>query len=400
MTKPSRYRKLIFGLLAMVIFIAVVEGVARIAFTLKFKGMNTSLSVQGNSIQASDPVLIFRNRPYYTDFNFDYQNNEEGFKSAPGDYKMPKKTANEFWVFLFGASAMEGMGSNKDGEWLDITGQPDWPHEKTIATKLESELKHQFHNRKIRVFNAANSGFTIWQSLHQYQRLKEKYAIDYVISMDGVNELLVYDTSASLKQSIEEGWAEAPIYHKPLRYVIPITRSLAIAYWPKQILYSSKMKMRLKSAKENNFSQRSYWLKQSGFTHYGDSADIARRTRDTFFFYLKTFDSVLTKDGIPHKLFIQPHLTLKDPQVLSDTEKALLHYYQSSYINKGIYNEYIKLIHESVDSSETGSISRLGILHRNNFETFVDYCHFTESANDQLAQIFANEIATYLSNKP
>lgn len=123
MASFGRKRKLLFGLVAVFLLFLLLEIIARGVFYFRFNKLTTSLGIQGNSLQMNDSQLVFRNRPLYVDYHFKYQNNEEGFKSAPGETEMPVKGENEVWVFLFGASAMEGMGSNKDGEWLDITGQ-------------------------------------------------------------------------------------------------------------------------------------------------------------------------------------------------------------------------------------------------------------------------------------
>lgn len=393
MSTIKRSRKLLFGLLVMLIFLLLLEVTGRVAFFFKFRNVDTSLSVQGNALQKDDAQLIFRNRPFYTDYGFGFQNNEEGFKSQPGDTKMPVKTAGDYWVFLFGASAMEGMGSNKDGAWLDITGVRDRSYETSIAFLLQQQLQKKMPEKRVRVFSAANSGFTVFQSQLQYQRLKTIYAMDFVISMDGVNEPLIENSSASVKELIQTNWDTAPVHHAPLRYIIPFTKNSALVYWMKQGLFEAKMNARLRKAREKDYPLRKEWLNQKGTTAWADSdAAIPRSTLDSFSHYLQAFDRQLTVDKIPHFLFIQPHLILKQPDLLTDTEKALLYYYQSSNTNNAYFNTYLKKMHNYADTVSSKTIVSLGFMHNNRFETFVDYCHFSSQANQQLAGFFAEQI--------
>lgn len=393
MGTTKRFRKLLFGLLVMLILLLLMEVSGRIAFFFKFRNINTSLSVQGNALQQRDPSLIFRNRPFYTDYKFGFQNNEEGLKSKPGDTEMPAKTDADYWVFLFGASAMEGMGSNKDGEWLDITGIRDRPYEASIAFLLQQQLQKKMPDKKISIFSAANSGFSILQSQLQYQRLKTRYAIDFVISMDGVNEPLIQNNSPSVKELIQANWNAAPVHHAPLRYIIPFTKNSALLYWMKQGLFESKMSARLRKALKNDYPKRKEWLNKQGTTAWADSSSaITRNTLDSFLHYLLAFDQQLIEDKIPHFLFIQPHLILKQPDLLTMTEKALLHYYQSGDNNNAYFNAYLKKMHNYADTVSSKTIRSLGFMHYNKFETFVDYCHFSSQANQQLADFFAEQI--------
>jgi len=377
----------------MLILLLLAEVAGRVAFFFKFRKVDTSLSVQGNALQKDDAHLIFRNRPFYADYGFGFQNNEEGFKSEPGDTEMPHKTAGDYWVFLFGASAMEGMGSNKDGAWLDITGVRDRTYETSIAFLLQQQLQIKMPDKQVRVFSAANSGFTVLQSQLQYQRLKEAYAMDFVISMDGVNEPLIENNSLSVKELIQTNWDAAPLHHAPLRYIIPFTKNSALMYWMKQGFFEAKMNARLRKAREKGYPHRKEWLNREGTTAWADSQAIAtRNTLDSFSHYLQAFDRQLTADNMPHLLFIQPHLILKQPELLTETEKALLHYYQSGETNNAYFNTYLKKMHNYADTVSSKTIVSLAFMHYNKFETFVDYCHFSSQANQQLAGFFAEQI--------
>jgi hypothetical protein len=343
----------------------------------------------------ADESLVYRNRPYYLDQYKKNQFNEEGFKSLPGDIKMPVKSADDFWVFLFGASAMEGMGSNKDGEWLDITGITDYSYNESIVFLLQQQLQSMMPGRRVRVFCAANSGFSIYQSLVQYERLKKKYKIDWVVSMDGNNEPLMDNPNLSVRDYIINDWKDYPIFKFPLKYIIPVTKRSAAVNALKRFLFERRMNKRLSNAVENNFPARAKWVAMdSGQLVYDSKPEIVQRTVDSFFFYMKKFDAELTSDGIPHLLFVQPHLTMRDTAKMTLTEKALLHYYIFSR-NRGDINSFIKKIEDEAEGqSPTGAIHSLAFMHSNDFETFVDYCHFSQQAIRQLSVFFAERIST------
>ncbi|MGB8194755.1 MAG: hypothetical protein WCF67_22670, partial [Chitinophagaceae bacterium] len=224
MIKQWPRRKLIkFSIITIILVLMLLEIIFRIVFAVKYNGYHTSLYVQGNTIQMNDSALVFRNRPFYLSYYRHFQYNEEGMRTKPGEVFMPKKAADDYWVFLFGGSAMEGMASNKDGEWLDITGVAEYTQQQTIAGLLEEMLQKEMPLKKVRVFNAANSGFTILQSIKRYEQLSAKYQMDWVISMDGENEPPVLSQNQSVEAYIKERWNKSSIFNFPLKLVIPIT---------------------------------------------------------------------------------------------------------------------------------------------------------------------------------
>ena len=55
-----------------------------------------------------------------------------------------QKEKNSLWILLLGASAMEGMGSNKNGKWFDITNVSDHTYEETISAYLTDLLQKKY----------------------------------------------------------------------------------------------------------------------------------------------------------------------------------------------------------------------------------------------------------------
>jgi lysophospholipase L1-like esterase len=388
-----RKRKLFkFSIITIVLMLLLLELVFRIVFAVEYRGYHTSVYVQGNTLQMSDSLLIFKNRPFYLDYYKEYQFNEEGMRSEPGDVFMPEKKPGDFWVFLFGGSAMEGVGSNKDGEWLDITGVTDHPPGTTIAGYLQLLLRDLYPGKKVRVFNAANTGYSIYQSRLRYEQLAKKYQMDWVISMDGENEPALLKQGANIRDSIAQQWNKSPLFDFPLNTIIPITSHSAFVNKIKQLSFNISLSGRLKKNKKNNYPARRKWAgKQWGTLQYADSTAETKYAAQVFLNQLQQFDSLLATRKQQHLLYIQPHISLRDKQRMNETEKALYNYYTTSYNNP--YNNLLRrMVHQRNLSSP--NVRSLDYVHRLNKQVFVDYCHFTADANWFIAFQIAADIAT------
>src|SRR5690242_6021795 len=81
-TSEWNKRKLfLFSMITVLVVVLLLEVLCRISFQLRYKGLYTNLSIQGNTLQVSDSLLIFKNRAFYGDYDNKFQNNEEGMKS-------------------------------------------------------------------------------------------------------------------------------------------------------------------------------------------------------------------------------------------------------------------------------------------------------------------------------
>ena len=392
--KWSKKKLIAFSIITLLFIFLVIEIIFRIFFFIQYKNYHTSIYTQGNTIQKSDTGLIFKNRPFYLDFEKKHQYNEEGMKSEPGEVFMPEKKEDDFWVFLLGGSAMEGMGSNKNGEWFDITGAEDYPANQTIASILEKKLQVALPSKRVKVFNAANSAYCISQVIKRYQKLNTKYKADWIVSLDGNNEPVFTSEDSSVWDLMNREWKDNPTFKFPLKYVIPFTSHSAFINQLKQSLYHFKLSRRLKKNKETNFPSLLKWstVKDQSLLYSTDSF-LARKMADTFYYYLNKFDTILNNNNQHHLLLIQPHLSLRDATVMNTTEKALFNYYCHSS-NNPVFNTYYRKIYSLYDSLEKNknTIRLLQDMHFMKEQLFLDYCHFTPAANEYLASYIADII--------
>lgn len=389
----TKRKLLAFSFITVLLILLLLELVFRIVFAVEYKGYHTSVYVQGNTLQMSDNSLIFRNRPFYLDYNKTYQFNEEGMRSVAGDVRMPVKTADDFWVFLFGGSAMEGSGSNKDGEWLDITGITDHAPQATIAALLQQQLQRQLPMKKVRVFNAANTGYAIYQSRLRYEALAIKYEMDWVVSMDGENEPANLAAGAEMKEVLKQRWRESPLFDFPLNTIIAVTSHSAFANKLKQAAFNIRSSSRLKKNKRDGYPARKKWSSQpEGQLAYANQTAETERATAEFLRQLQGFDSLLTSRKQKHLLYIQPHLSLRDKSKMNEMERALFNYYAATY-----NDPYNNLMRQNILQGHhplPAQVRSLAALHAANEPVFADYCHFTAAGNRLIALRIASDIVT------
>ena len=282
--KWSRKKLLQFSLLTTLLLLLLLELIFRIVFYFDYSKYHTSVYIQGNSIQKEDDSLIFMNRPFYVDYGKRYQFNEEGMKCELGDVYMPRKKENDFWVFLFGGSAMEGTGALKSGGWFDINTVDDHIPGETIGGYLQKILQQQMPGKKVKVFSAANPAHAAFQSMKRYELLRKKYKMDWVISLDGQNDPASLNIAETAYDFVKHDWETNPKFELPLKFIIPVTSHSALATYMKLGLFKLKLNSRVHNAVSNNFPLRTKWGNaQSSPVKYPANSDNVNRAVDSFY---------------------------------------------------------------------------------------------------------------------
>lgn len=392
-TKWTKNKLIKFSIFSILIILVFLEISFRILFSSQNAKYHNSISVQGSPLQISDSVLIFKNAPFYLDYYKKFQRNEEGMKSALGDEFIPVKKPEDFWVLLTGASAMEGMGSNRNNDWLDITGVDDHSYDMTISFYLQNFLQAQMPKKKVRVFNGAFSTAVLFQSYHRYIQLEQKLQPDWVVSMDGVNDPSTLTRNETVEEKVKDEWDDRPQFHYPLKLIIPITSHSAFFNFVKQKMFAIKQTLRSNAAIKGDFPFRKKWANyKAPAIRLTPLNENIKRAVDSFCTTLLKYDSLLIKDGRKHLLLVQPHMFHRDTTLLTNVEKAVNNYYRSVFQDydkqaflKEIYNRFLN------DGVHNNIISMLAVHHwRSN--VFVDYCHFSDDATLKIAQGIAEYI--------
>ena len=391
----SRRRSVLYTVFIVSFILLLTEGIFRIRFYYQYREYSTSLAIQGNTIQQDDSLLIFRNRSFYLDYDKRYQHNIEGMRSQPGDVGIPEKQAGDYWVFLLGGSAMEGMGSNKDGEWLDITGKKDFPWNETIAFKLQEQLQQAMPDKKVRVFNAANSSFTLQQSYLRCKDLLSRYKADYVISLDGQNNPETLGENQTVMDWSRADWATRPTNYFPVTWILPLSTPSAAVYTLKQYNFHRRENNRTEKNEKEGYPRRTYWSGQPlGKLKYSELTPAVDRAVTAYYDQLKAYDSMLTAQSVPHLLLLQPHLIFRDPAKLDATEKAVWNYYCAAF-NTAERNRFLLALRERFVPAGYGNSSTVQVVavpDTLGIPVFTDYCHFTPQANQYMVQFLASRI--------
>jgi hypothetical protein len=392
----SRRKLLKYSAVTVLVVLLLAEGITRLLFYGKYHGLGTSVFIQGSPLQEEDPATVFNNRAFYVDFDKRWQYNQEGMKSRCGDYRMPEKKANELWVLLLGGSAMEGMGSNKEGGWLDITGITDHPYTETIAFYLQNGLQWMCPGRRIRVFNAAVSGFTLEQSVANYRRLSGRYDFDWVISMDGVNECDTLDSDAeeSERAFSRRYWESFPFHRWPLKGILPITQHSAFFNLLKQEVYRVRMNARLRENETGGFPERKFWAAQPAAPLLFASGDVrVASSVGAFLREERDFAAELETGGKNYLLLVQPYLAFKDTANCSKEEIALDRYLRQE-MNDRYKQAFLRAVGDSLRNMGERHIQGMPEVLTWRDWTFVDYCHFTKMASEKIAGRLARYIAS------
>jgi hypothetical protein len=290
---------------------------------------------------------------------------------------------------------MEGMGSNRNGEWLDITGVDNHPWNETIGFYLQQLLQNSMLDKRVKVFNAATVSHTVYQSYLRYLTLSKKIKFDWVISMDGVNDPAMLTADETTSAYCLKDWNENPQFHYPLKLIIPLTRHSALVNAIKQKVFHLKENYRLRKNRNNNFPKRKYWASATTrpIKYAGISNDIARGA-NSFRDWILKYDSALNSVQQNHLLLIQPQMCFRDTSVLGDAEKAVNNYYRTVF-QDSVKQTYLALVYDFfLKDTLYKSIVPMSSVHYWRGWVFVDYCHFTKEAEEKIA----GEIFNYITS--
>lgn len=394
MSKWPIKKRILYSSIACLLVLLALESAFRIVFWITNKDYQTTVYIQGNTLQQDDSLLIFRNRPFYLDQQHRFQYNEEGMKSVPGDVTLPEKKPGEFWVLLLGASTMEGMGSNNDGNWLDITGTTDHPYYETIAWYLQQQLQLKMPEKKVRVFNAANSSYTIEQSRLRCELLLKKMQPDWVVSLDGQNNPPTLTDSQSVLSIVKKDWETNPTKKFPLTWIIPLTSHSAFVNSLKQFVFHRKANNRIEKAVSDHFPERLKWLQKPALPLNTDTVSPGVvKAVDNYYKEWIGYDSMLTARNQKHLLLLQPHLLFRNQSILDSAERALYSYYSNEW-NQADKNGFLLKLRNSFNKKALGhpNLSILNEVDSLKQQVFVDYCHFTKSTNQFVASVLCDRI--------
>ena len=383
----SRTAQAALSLAPLVIVLLLLEIGARVVCWQRFDAYGTHFSVMGNGRWIDHDLTVWGNRPRFLEHTLASQYNEFGMRVPIGQVAMPVKGDDDFWVFLLGGSAVAGMGSNQDGEWLKITGVGTHPIRDSIDGQLERLLQAEMPDRKVRVFNAAIASGTSLQSLLRYRELRN-LGPDWVITMDGINDPPSLNPEEMTRDVIESAWKSHRFKRWPFREFRFLMRNSALCFLVGEYVYAKSGIIRTPVSSSRDLETYRKWLGQSGILGpVNPLGEGEPRATAAFFGHLNALQQELRADGVQHLLLIQPHLSLRDTTQLKSAERAVYNYYAKT---GGRVHGFLSGLHTSAKGM--GSIFPMSTPHEWEFEVFVDYCHFTAEANRRISEELSKAI--------
>ena len=381
-------KKIFYWIIFTVCIVVAIELLVRIGCFVYFNKYSTTFSTQAQGMWQSDSLLVWDNRPSYLFYDNSGQYNECGMRTNPGDVEMPVKQPGETWILLSGGSAMAGNGSNRNGEWLALTGVPDHAKATSIDGYLE-EILNRNKDKKYRVFNSSVAGHAAWQAFEKAKKLSRAYPFDWVISMDGANEPKIIPEGKTSRFLTEELWKVHPTKTPPLSDQISWMENSALVF----CLFRWKYAMNESGKAENNekalHDKQMEYFALKGKVKYLRDENVVSSGLLSFQKTVLEEDAFFESKKIRHCHFIQPHLSLRNTNVLDSVEQSVFNYYCT--VQNDTNNTLFRSVNELKFTSPT--IVSLKPMHDLPYWVFVDYCHFTNKANLYIAQKIAAMVA-------
>jgi lysophospholipase L1-like esterase len=390
----SRLRAVLFVFYNIVVVCAV--------FGLAEYITRREIGTPGNRIELRlDRWAAFRNNPRYNGNSV--QLNEAGFRS---DHNVsPEKQPGVVRIFLLGASVAYG------GETLYPEINDRWriDNHHTIDYDLEQRLNTAFPANHWEVINGAVKGYFLNQDLALYLSAVERYHPDYLVLLDGVN-----DVFATLRSPDDfDTWRLAGLGEEFDGLTSPASMSLRLMASTFLLDHSSlyqlirervmrRMQLRARQERVRRAGQNS----QTG--RAGMSPDEQRRYRlalvkiDDYMRPVRQIHRLAEMEGTKTLFVLQPQLAVTR-KPLTDIESRLLDYWSKIdgplYVY-GFQTLYPRLSSELAEGAATEGYRFLdltGVFDRMSVQAFTDYCHLTPAGDQAIADAIFDSLAAQRS---
>jgi lysophospholipase L1-like esterase len=336
-----------------------------------------------------DRWTFFRNSPNFRVSGIEH--NAQGFRRER-DLSLIKPPGT-IRIFILGGSVTYGAESL----YPEIESHAAPTNRQTIDYYLEQKLNTVFPQKHWEVINAGVKGYLLHQDLALLLSVILRYQPDYVISLDGVNDL-----SSLLR---------APPNYDPYLQpeLLPKFNRLANPQSLKSMPIFFATWLRNDSALFREFQG---WLRRTGGIHHREETYKARPAApskfsdltpnqqlqfttsdsqlDAYLTQVRRLHAILALQGIGDLFVLQPYLNLTHKE-LAGNEYRLTGYLQrveSPLFVFGLTALYPKLsCRLSADAAKQGYkfLDITNIFDTTRSQTFTDYCHLTPEGNRIIA---------------
>jgi lysophospholipase L1-like esterase len=337
-----------------------------------------------------DRWSAFRNNPAY-DGN-GVRLNAAGFRRS--SIVPREKPPGTIRVFLLGASVAYG------GETLypEIDNRSKIHNEQTIDYLLEKRLNAAFPARRWEVINAAVKGYFVNQDLTLYLSAVQRYHPDYLVLLDGVNDVFAMLRSPDTY----DGYDLAGLGDEFSGLTSPSSMSLRLMSSTWLLDHSALYRLirerlartsQLRTRRDRVRAGRREMTPEEHRRYRSAASKIGEYMRP-----VQQIQALAALAGTKTLFVLQPQIAVTHKQ-FTGTEAQLLEYWSKVdgplYI-RGFQTLYPLLANELSDGAKTrgyGFLDLTGVFDNMNVQTFTDYCHLTPDGNRAVADAIFNSFA-------
>jgi hypothetical protein len=399
---PPISRTKFFGFLAttLLIFAIAIEAASWLLLTAMDAKVHPRYNrvVSGYSVFSAAPDFTFLTSK--TDASqADVVTDDYGFiHDEPIAMAKPEGTVR---IILNGGSALFGAGQSLVYGAARAFPNPVYSYPNSIAGQLKSYLRERRPDLRFEVVNAATYSKKVHQSLTDYVSTISRFSPDFVINMDGYNDLNAFvtgtpfvDLAKDLQLYIDLG--APPRFPETLNVYQVLKRVLSR-------LFANPFKTGLGVKVEETepavaIPRSSYVEKRS---RYVEDADRFLSTLDRYM-------AVLRQDDVEWLFVLQPMVDRGVNKALTPSEAQWQRYVQTM---KKDWHQYREILRYFFDDYLTGALEeriegagytyidmgewsrRLG----SDFQLFTDYCHLTLEGNEIVARQMGEFVLRNLS---
>jgi lysophospholipase L1-like esterase len=347
-----------------------------------------------------DRWTAFRNNPDYKSAGV--QLNGDGFRrdrSVPVD-----KPPDTVRIFVLGGSVAYG------GETLYPEIDDRWriDNRQTIDHYLETRLNATFPSKRWEVINASVKGYFLNQDLALFLSTVQRYRPDYLILIDGVNDLF-----AMLRTpENEDAYSAAGLGEEFSTLTRPDALSLRMmtTTWlaDRSALYRSireSMALRKRIRARRAIADRSAAdlhpalasLTADDQQHVG----VATRRLGDYVHTVRQIRRLAALDGTQALFVLQPHVAVTR-KPLTDVETRLFDYWTKVdgplyvYGFQTLYPELSAQLTSAAQTEGYGFLDLTAVFDQTGIQTFTDYCHLTPAGNQMVADAIFDSLAASL----
>jgi lysophospholipase L1-like esterase len=347
-----------------------------------------------------DRWTAFRNNPDYGSNGV--QLNQDGFRRDRSvSLDKPPDTVR---IFFLGGSVAYG------GETLYPEIEDRWriDNQQTIDHYLETRLNSTFPSKRWEVINASVKGYFLNQDLALYLSTLQRYKPDYLILLDGVNDIFAMlrtpeneDAYSAAGLGEEFSALTRPAALSPRMMATTWLSDNSALYRSIRESIAQRDRVRARQAKDGRLAAHLHPDLASLTDDDQRHVAAAARRLANYTHTVRQIHRLAALDGTQALFVLQPQIAVTR-KPLTGVETRLFEYWSKIdgplYVY-GFQTVYPQLATQLASTAQTEGYHFLDlttVFDRTGVQTFTDYCHLTPAGNQLIADAIFDSLAASL----